>query len=530
MKLYKADEIKIADNNYTNNDFDRLVALITRAGESVCDFIPEGKNRILVMSGTGNNGADGLAAAYHLCELGYETIVWIITRKDELNKTISYFVDKLSNFGTTVNIITPTSDNSLILQVMDDIKNSDVVIDGIFGTGFKGEILALYEVLINYINDYKKFTVSIDIPSGVNGDTGSAMGVAINADLTVTFCNYKIGNLVCPGKIHSGKTVVCDIGMAQSLFEEASAKRKEENKNYYCFADNKSDRDFIKKMIYNRNPYGHKGDFGKVLIIAGSLGMSGAAQLCSKAALKSGAGLCYLASPRKLLEIYEKTLPEIVKIPIGDERAEHFNDEHLQELLKFAKTMDAVVIGPGLGRNDETVSFVRKFIKECENCSLIIDADALYPYRNDIESLKSDLEDKEFVITPHDGEFSHLTGEPAPFKDRLTKIRQLSYLLNGNVLLKGNSTVISNNLRGFSVNLTGNCGMATAGSGDVLSGIIAGIFVSNNISMYEAAFCGAYIHGMSGDIAAEKLTEISVTATDIIDNLSYAYKRVIENV
>ena len=258
--------------------------------------------------------------------------------------------------------------------------------------------------------------------------------------------------------------------------------------------------------------------------------MTGAAQLCARAALKSGCGLVYLASPKKLLNIYEISLPEIVKVSVGNDESSFFTNEHTEELIKFSKNIDTVVIGPGLGRKEETLKFVRDFIKQCENCNLVIDADALFAYRDDIETLKADLEGKDFVITPHDGEFSHLTGEPAPFKERLTLVRKLSYYLSGNVLLKGNSTVISNNIHGFTVNLTGNSGMATAGSGDVLAGIIAGISASNSITMYDAAFCGAYIHGISGDIAAEKLTEISVTATDIVEFLPIAYKRVIENV
>jgi len=530
MKLYKSDEIKIADKNYANNDPQRLYALITRAGESVCEYIPEGTTEILVVAGTGNNGADGLAAAFHLKQLGMNPIVWIIGRKDVFNDTIKYFSDNLTAAGVKVNIITPSSDNGLVLHILDDIKNSDVVIDAIFGTGFKGEILPLYEVVINYINDYKKFTISVDIASGVNGDNGATFGVAVNADITVTFCNYKIGNIVMPGKKHCGKTVIADIGMLPSLFESAAENRTSDNKYYIALNDNECDRKVVNKLIYNRDIFGHKGDFGKVLVIAGSEGMTGAAQLCAKSALKSGSGLVYLASPMKLLDTYEITLPEIVKVPVGTPNSAYFTDEFTDMLIKFAKNTDTVVIGPGLGRREETVSFVRSFIKQCENCSLVIDADALYAYRNDIDTLKESLEGKDFVITPHDGEFSNLIGEPAPFNDRLTLVRKLSYYLSGNVLLKGNSTVISNNLYGFTVNLTGNNGMATAGSGDVLSGIIAGLFAANNISMYEAAYCGAFIHGLSGDIAADKVTEICLTASDIVENLPEAFKRVIKNV
>jgi len=530
MNIFKTDEIKSADNAYTNGDFERLTALITRAGESVCEYIPEGASEILIVSGTGNNGADGLAAAYYLKKIGYNPTVWILGRKPELNKTMTFFADKLAKENIGVNIITPVSDNGLILHILDDIKKSDVVIDAIFGTGFGGDLLPLFEIVINYINDYKKFTISVDIPSGVNGDTGSVLSTAIYADITVTFCNYKPGNILMPGKEYCGKVYVADIGMPSKLFETAAEKRISEKKFYQCFADNKADRTSVKQLIFNRNPYGHKGDFGKVLIIAGAEGMTGAAQLCAKAALRSGAGLVYIACPRKLLTIYETTVPEAVKIPLGTEESSFFTDEFTDELIKFSKNADVVLIGPGLGRKDETETFVRNFVKRSEKCSLIIDADALYAYRNDIETLKNDLESTDFVITPHDGEFSNLTGEPAPFKDRLTLARQLAYYLNGNVLLKGSSTIIANCTNGFTVNLTGNSGIATAGSGDVLAGIIAGIAASNNVSIYEAAYCGAYIHGLSGDIAADKLTEICVNATDIIENLANAYKRVIKDV
>ncbi|MBQ8164799.1 MAG: NAD(P)H-hydrate dehydratase [Clostridia bacterium] len=529
MKLYKSDEIKKADNSYTKNDFTSLVNLIMRAGETVCNFLPENASDVLVVSGAGNNGADGLAAAYYLSKIGYDPTVWILTRSEKNNDVISYFTERLQRCGVVVNKLSPESDNGLILRILDDIKKSDVVIDGIFGTGFKGELLPIYDTVINFINDFKKFTVSIDIASGVNGDTGAVFGSAVNADVTVSFCNYKIGNIVMPGKKHCGKTVICDIGMDSYLFESAAEKRYSENLFFNCYSDCKIDKSIIKKHIDSRDTFGHKGDFGKVLVIAGSEGMTGAAQLCAKSALKSGCGLVYLATPKKLLNIYEITLPEIVKIPLGQEDSSYFTEEYCDELLRFSKNMDTVVIGPGLGRKDETVSFVRNFISQCDNCNLVIDADALYAYINDIETLKNNLIDKDFVITPHDGEFSNLTGEASPYKDRLTLIRQLAYYLSGNVLLKGNSTIIANNKSGFSINLTGNCGMATAGSGDVLSGIIAGLSASAKLSMYEAAFCGAYIHGLSGDIAAEKLTEIGLNASDIIDFLPKAYKKVIEN-
>ncbi|MBR6524191.1 MAG: NAD(P)H-hydrate dehydratase [Clostridia bacterium] len=485
-KIVSAEKMRQLERKVFDLGVDSF-AVMEKAALRIADEIAarfDSAAKIIAVCGKGNNGGDGLAVARMLKMAGYDITVCLpfgepATADAQKNLEI---VKKLD-----INITQPT-----------DFAGYDVIIDALLGTGLSKDVES---DIPEKINSSGAYVVAADIPSGINSDTGEVCKAAVKADLTVALGFKKYGHSVYPGKEYCGETVVCDIGIP---FDGESDTFE-------------TDLEFVKSVLPVPKKDAHKGDMGKLSVIAGSRGFTGAATLCCEAALKSGCGLVTLFTPENLNEIYEKKLTEAMTLPLS---CENFIDADL--VLEHAdrlKSAGAVIIGPGLGRDTDAQKVI-KFLFENE-IPMVIDADGINAVSGNINVL---YEKKgEVILTPHMGEFSRLTGLPTEeiLSDRLGLARKFAAEYGVTLVLKGAGTVIALPDGKAYINHTGNSGMATGGSGDVLSGII-GAFLARGIGAPKSAVAAVYIHGLAGDIAAEKLGCESMLPTDIIGCLPRA--------
>lgn len=454
--------------------------LMENAGRAVADKILElawqQDKSVLIICGQGNNGGDGLIAARHLI------------RNSILTNVVS--LDRFENIDT---------ENFQQLVI-----NSDIVVDAIFGTGLNSEIKGVYKEVIEIINAYSEGeVVSVDIPSGVNATTGEIMGTAVVADQTITFHSPKYGHFLYPGAELCGELSVVPIGIPDFL-------TKGNEFNTYLITEHHA-----RITMPVRPMNGHKGTFGKVFNIAGSFNMPGAAYLCSKASLLVGAGYSILATTKEVIPVVASQAPEIVFQPLEMNSAQE----------KSAQSQ-VVLIGPGLGTEDFTVRFVWDFIQQLTNRgdNLIIDGDGL----NALSQIDNIVLPKNSIITPHPKELSRLLKMPVDkiLNNMLESARQAAFELNVVVVLKCANTIIAEPNGTVYINTTGNSGLATAGSGDVLSGVIAG-FTAQGLEPKQAAILGVYVHGLAADIATKQLNEYSLTAGELLNYIPLAINRVL---
>lgn len=464
------------------------------------------KSRVAVFCGKGNNGGDGLAIARHLFNMGVKVTVYLVNGNEfSGDALINYDIVKASDIP--VDTITDTDGFEY------EIRSYDIVIDAILGTGIKGTVRGIAFDVIRLINENARYTLSVDVPSGINSDSGDICGICIKADKTVTFAAYKIGMFMFPASDYTGEILVADISIPEKVIEMQNLQI------------NVTDDRFVRSVISDRDNNTHKGDYGKLLIIAGSKGMTGAAYLASMAALKSGAGLITLACPQSVHNIMETKTTEVMTFPVGD------NDGHMaytaaSSLVSRAKTADAILIGPGIGRFNDTTEVVKTVLRNA-NVPVIVDADALYAVSQDKELLRDCTCD--LIFTPHAMEMSRLTGLDIDYieENRIQVSREFSEEIGATLLLKGHHSIVTSpSLRQY-INNTGNPGMASGGSGDVLSGIIAAL-VARGIDGTKAASSAAYIHGLAGDIAKDRYGVESMTAVDILNCLPEAFCRILQ--
>jgi NAD(P)H-hydrate epimerase len=420
--------------------------------------------RIVILCGRGNNGQDGIVLSSMLNEKGVSTKVYSILEMEKLNKP------------------------EILSNIKEDIKNADIVIDGIFGTGLSREVSGLPLLLIEIINNYSRYTISIDIPSGISSENGEILGQAVFANHTISFQCPKLGCMLFPGVEHVGKLTIHDIGLPEDIINEMSG-------DYYFI-----EQSMIKSVLNKRKKNSHKGNYGKVLVVAGSKGMAGAAALCAKAALRAGAGLVKISCNEDILSIVQTLTPESTCIS-------------RDETLKVCDEFDSIVIGPGLGINEESQKLLFQILDKYKG-KLIIDADALTLVKDNTEKLKKSKAD--IIITPHEGEAGRLLD--VDYKeinlDRIKACKDLVHATSATVILKGSITLVGTQDGKIYFNSTGNPGMATAGSGDVLSGIIAS-FAAQGMQWDKTAQASVFIHGLAGDAVASKVGEYGLISSDL---------------
>ncbi len=486
--------------------------LMELAGKGVADIImkeyPEALYWLIV-AGKGNNGGDGYVVGRHLANHGYEVDIIVLGEKSKIKGSARKNLEIAMQMGIPVSFVEQEDDLKNVYSYLD---NYDGVVDAIFGTGFKGKPEGIYREAIELINTFPGKVVSLDIPSGVNAETGKVEGVAVRADITCAICLAKTGHFLFPGRDYRGELHVVDIGIP--LHRYSGINKVVPNDS------------FIRMILPVRPPHGHKGFFGKVMVIGGSSGMAGAVSLAALSALKIGAGLSYAAVPASIVRSVDAIAPEVVKIPLYEEDKGFLLESAYKEIEKHIKSVNVVVIGPGMGQNERLKKLVTELVENTD-VPMVLDADAL----NNIAGNWELIEKKEtpIVLTPHPGEFARwIESDPHSVdEERLFHVLQFADKYEKHVLvLKGATTLVGSDNRVY-FNPTGNDGMATGGSGDVLSGIIAGL-IAQGLTPLQASFVGVYIHGKAGDVAAQKKNRYSITAVDIMENIYSAINEIME--
>jgi hydroxyethylthiazole kinase-like uncharacterized protein yjeF len=400
--------------------------------------------------------------------------------------------------------------NTSLDKLEEGLNRADVLVDAVFGTGFKGSARGIPRKAIELINLFDGPVFSIDVPSGLDSTSGHIEGPCVVADVTATMCLPKTGLLLYPGRIHAGDVYVVDIGVPVSVIE----KQK--------IALELLDSQFVRSILPLRSPFAHKGSFGHLLVVAGSPGMTGAAALASISALRAGCGLVTLAIPRSLNHIMEEKLTEVMTLPVPETSSRTFGPESVEPIVSFLKKADALALGPGLSRSEETEEFVQKLLPLVE-CPTIIDADGLNNLCSDVAVIRRTS--APLVLTPHPGEASRLIDAKASVIDagRIEYAVRLSKVFDSTVVLKGAPTIVAGSEGLLGLNPTGNSGMATGGSGDVLTGIIGG-FLAQGVGLFASAAASVYLHGLAGDLGADDKTEYCLMAGDIMDYIPRAFK------
>ena len=496
MKILSVNQIREADKYTIENEPIESIDLMERAATKVFEWLyrraPRDKT-IKIFCGMGNNGGDGLAVARMLNGQDIVPQVFMVRHSDRMSHDCEVNYYRLAN-ETKVPMFDILSDDDF-----PKVDANDVVVDAIFGSGLNRPPQGMTADLIAYLNQSRAIRVAIDIPSGLFADQHSALGFIFKADYTLTFQNPKLAFLLPENDPYVGRFEVLDIGLHPKYLEEV------ETRNLLTV------KAMVRPILHTRTKYSHKGTYGHALLIAGSEGKTGAALLGAKACLRTGVGLLSVHLPKMAQLPMQTAVPEAMID--GDESETCFT------MFKGLEAYSAVGVGPGLGKADETQRALKLLIQEVR-VPLVMDADALN-ILSDNPTWLAFLPAKT-ILTPHPKEFERLAGKSANSFERLEKQRELSMKNNIIVVVKGAHTAITMPNGTCFFNTTGNPGMATAGSGDVLTGIILSL-LAQRYSPEEAAVLGVYLHGLAGDLAAEEIGQEALMASDITEHLGKAF-------
>jgi NAD(P)H-hydrate epimerase len=456
--------------------------------------------KFVVFCGGGNNGGDGFVVARKIHSNGGEAKVFLLGDEAKFKGAAR------RNFEIVSKMPIEVSKVGSIESIKSAVLHSDAIVDAIFGTGLTREVSGIYKDVIQLINESQKPVFSVDIPSGINGDTGEVMGTAVKANYTITFGLPKIGNMLYPGYDHCGKLYVSHISFPPSLYNTDSIKVEINNPI----------------ELPKRDKDAHKGNFGEVLFIAGASSYLGAPYFSALSFLKAGGGYSRLATPMSISSFLATKGSEIVFVPQKETPSGSIALENKDELLELSERVDMVVMGPGLSLNEETQELVRELALEIGK-PLLIDGDGITAVSNDIEIIKK--RKSATILTPHLGEMSRITKMEISEinKNKIEVLQRTAEELASIIVLKGAHSLIGYPDEAVFINLSGNPGMATAGSGDVLTGAIAAMF-GLGLPLKDAVRMGVFIHGFSGDLAAKDKGEDGITAQDIMDYLPATMK------
>ena len=522
MKVVRAAEIRQIDQDTIEGIGIPGIVLMETAGSAIVRAIEQHYptcQRIGILAGKGNNGGDGIVIARQLAHIGRDVHLFLISPPESFTGEAQINLQIAKNLGLHIEeILTDAAlgpeffkQRSTSLNL---ITSCELLVDAIFGTGLRGTVSGSIATVIDTINSLPTPVLSVDLPSGLDADTGHPLGTCVRADRTVTIGLPKRGLLVHPGAELAGKLEIVDIGFPNQVVDAQDIKV-----NWTTAAQ-------ASQWVPPRPSASHKGSYGRVLVVAGSTGMTGAAALTSEAALRAGAGLVTLATPKCLNPILEGLLPEVMTLPLPETEAGSLAASATSTILEFAKkTKSVLAIGPGLSQHPETVTLVQQLVRENRKQKLglrmVIDADGLNALSQAPEILS--LLDEEVVLTPHPGEMARLTNTSVSTleKDRISIAQKFADQRNLTLVFKGAPTVTGSANRDVWINSTGNPGMATGGMGDVLTGIIAGL-MAQGIPSEKAAVLGVYIHGLAGDFAAEALGMHGLIATDVLKTVPRA--------
>lgn len=484
------------------------IVLMENAGCGVVEVI-EGflgdvvGKQIVIFCGKGNNGGDGYVIARHLYNRGAKVAVFLGGEKEKIKGDALINLKILENMGIEAGEVAS-------LEQIPSFPNIDLIVDALLGTGVTGPVVGFLGELIEYMNSLNAPIISVDLPSGMETDTGAVHGACIEAEMTVTMAHLKTGLLFSPARDLAGEIVVVDISVPPEVSQRLHG---------YRFLLEPED---IRSRLPHRKLDAHKTSCGKVVVLAGSMGMTGAATLTAISSLQIGAGLTKLGIPASLNPVLEQKLTEVMTVPLAETNQQSISlkaKDQISELLDWA---DVLAVGPGLSTHTDTVEFV-KWILSSVNKPMVLDADGLNALSSSPELIKNYPAD--LIITPHPGELARLIklSIAAIQNDRLNVIQNFAREWGKVIVLKGGPTVIAAPNGDLFINSTGNPGLATGGSGDVLTGMITGL-LAQKLSAIDAALVGVYLHGLAGDLAAAGLSEMGMIAGDICNYLPTAIK------
>jgi NAD(P)H-hydrate epimerase len=497
------------------------IVLMENAGRGIADCIENvwgsvaGKN-VIVVAGKGNNGGDGFVAARHLASRGAHIHVALVGKQVEvkgdarINMNAYLQIVKASGARGAASFAAGISANYM------KQGKANIIVDALFGTGFVGVPTGSYKRAIEWMNATKARIISADIPSGINGESGVAAGDAVRADVTATMGYLKTGFFANDALECCGKIRVIDLGAPKIALS-------------HTIGDNfLVDVLDVRAALPMRKPNANKYTFDRVLILAGSRGFTGAAAMTSQAAMKAGAGTVILATPRSVYPILARKLTEVMVTPLAETASGTLSLGAYAEILPHLKKAGLLVLGPGLSQDRETQELLYGILKTYRG-KLILDADALNAVSAHPASFRL-RGSKETILTPHIGEFSRLTGKASAEieSNRFESARTFARKEHCTVVLKGAHTLTAGSDGVVYINSTGNPGMATAGSGDVLTGIIAGLW-SQGMTASAAAWASVFLHGRAGDLAARRSGARSLVATEIISHLPQAFGSIVTN-
>jgi len=509
MKISTVEEMRNLDKSAIENFGIPQEILMENAGEAVYFVILQEfgirDKSFAVFCGSGNNGGDGLVTARKIHSTGGNVRIYLLGDEKRFKGSAKKNLEIVSGLPIPVTPI------DAIEPIEEELRNCDAIVDALFGTGLTRNVEGPYREVIRWINHSRKTVFSIDIPSGINGNTGRIMGEAVKSDYTVSFGLPKLGNMLYPGFDYCGKLYVTHISFPPSLHNQSSFK-VELNQP---------------PELPSRDEKGHKGTFGDTLFIAGAASYLGAPYFSAMSFLKAGGGYSRLASPSSLTPFIANKGSEIVFVPLEETSSGSIALHNKKKLEEMAEQVDMVVIGPGLSLNEETRELVRQLTKEIGK-PLLIDGDGITAVADDTDCLKGRRHPT--ILTPHPGEMSRLARKSVEevMKNQIALAQKESKKLNAALVLKGAHSLIALPDERVFINTSGNSGMATAGSGDVLTGTIAAMY-GLGLDLSDAARTGVFLHGFSGDLAAGKKGKDGITAQDILDFLPLALKTYREN-
>jgi hydroxyethylthiazole kinase-like uncharacterized protein yjeF len=508
MKLVTAEQMRELDRIAIKERGIPGLDLMERAGSAVArcalEMITQARldGVVFLFAGKGNNGGDAFVAARHLESRGIQTRTVLLCNRGEVKGDALENLLRLESGGAEV-VVAET------LEELENLKGgaerAALVIDGILGTGVKGNITGHLAEAIFFIGGLHRSVLAIDVPSGLDATSGKMCGVSVRAAVTVTMGLPKSGLVAEDGLECSGRIRVADIGLPDDVVEGVRG-----DGNLIVEQD-------LYEFFTPRRRVSHKGDYGKLLIVAGSPGMTGAACLAAEGALRAGAGLVTVAVPEGLNSAMEVKITEAMTLPLKETAEGTLGDDAGREIRRLADRFDLFIIGPGLSRHEETIRMVKTLVGELD-APIVLDADGLNAFAGDAGILKRAK--GELIVTPHPGEMARLVGRGIAdiMEDRLIAASSFAREAGAVVVLKGALTVVAGPDGSVSLNTSGNPGLASGGSGDVLSGII-GSFEGQGMRALDAARAGVFVHGDAGDRAAASLGERSVIASDVVNHI-----------
>jgi len=470
---------------------------VFRVLQALFPRLPE--ERVIIVCGKGNNGGDGLVVARHLHNHGGRPVVLLLAAKEEVRGDAGLNLKIAEAIGVSISEIRTEAEWKKHRRLL---RGATIIIDAIFGTGLSQPAQGLYALAIGDINKTSAFKLAVDIPSGLSSDTAEIIGPAVRADLTIALGAAKIPHVFPPAEEYVGDFLVANISLPPHFLVATNLNL------------DMTERATLLPLFERRKRDSHKGSYGHLLIIAGSLGKTGAAVMAARAAYRMGAGLVTVATPRTCLPIIARSMVELMTEPLDETETRTISATALPRVQTLAEGKDAIVLGPGLSTQESTCEFVWEFVSRVRK-PLIIDADGI-----NILALKQELLErlpKPAILTPHPGEFARLLGVSVAevLRKKLELVPAFAERYGIYLVLKGYRTLVGAPDGRVFVNPTGNPGMATGGTGDVLSGMVGALLMQHHDPLL-AALAAVYLHGLSGDLAAEKTGERALVASDLI--------------